>query len=545
MKFFKIIIPFILLISLLVVPCSAAEPYAYGWSPSFRDESYNIVLPYHAVGYENSYEHIADNVEVQYKMMVTVEYSTDPQFSHERKIKRHFENDVLPYLRACYYQTEIPKGKFTQYSTIGQNNKEYIDRAFRFAIPDFCRDYDEISIYQFADSLALGGFYYIDHGEPVIDGDTVAYYTTYPTVYIRFELTWNVPFRSLFPNVVRGGEEAWDKAKDRLLNEVGICGYFYLPEYNGYYGGDSIDLLLTEVTGQYTFSDAIIQKASGDSSTYPLMCAYTNFPCPGANRLQANANVWAGVIDFYSEGYSLKKRELCQTTGWSGRDVTNGYEDFQYNMFVVYTNLADPNVTVTHQYVNEICSVWYQNELWNPYDSEVLAYLCKCYGSPYMSEYSTDYGYVESIGLPKFEDAAAWFDAYLFTTGLVVYYNSEGQYSFIKQSTTSNSEYDISSLYTSYFADWDDSAGWFQGICNFFVSLFTHTLPAIFYNLMIWVFCESPVVSNVTRPLFLGVVETGNAIKTWVFPFLTISGILTAFIMTLLVLKIIKRYLKK
>lgn len=545
MKLLKIIIPFILLVSLLAVPCSASETQLLGWAPSFRDESYNIVLPYHAAGYENSYKHIADNVEVQYTMFVTVQYSTDPQFYHQRGIKRHFETDVLPYLRACYYQTEIPKGKFTQYSTIGQNNKEYIDRAFRFAVPDFCRDYDEISIYQFIDSNSYGEFYYIDNGEPVIDGDTLVYSTSYPTVYIRFELTWNVPFRSLLPNVVKGGNEAWDKARDRLLNEVGICGYCYLPEYNGYYGGDSLDLLLSEVSAIFTFSDAIIQKASGEDSTYPLMCSYSNFPCPGANRLQENANVWVTGVDFYSDGYSLQPRELCDAINFTRRDITNGYEDFQYNMFVSYMNVADPNMTLTHQYVTGDFSVWYQDELWNPYNNEILMYLVKCYGAPYMSEYSTDYGIVESIGLPRFEDAAAWFDAYLFTTGLVVYYNSEGQYSFIKQSSTSNTDYDISSLYTSYFADWDDSAGWFQGICNFFVSLFTHTLPAIFYNLMIWAFCESPVVSNVTRPLFLGVVETGNAIKTWVFPFLTISGILTAFIMTLLVLKIIKRYLKK
>lgn len=104
-------------------------------------------------------------------------------------------------------------------------------------------------------------------------------------------------------------------------------------------------------------------------------------------------------------------------------------------------------------------------------------------------------------------------------------------------------ELDISGLYQPISIEYKEGDNLFQDIGTFFTQLFTKVLPNIFNNFIVWFMCESPLISNLTKPVYLTARMTGDYLAQYVVPLVSALGlfgglvgfmILTKFIVGLL-----------
>lgn len=115
-------------------------------------------------------------------------------------------------------------------------------------------------------------------------------------------------------------------------------------------------------------------------------------------------------------------------------------------------------------------------------------------------------------------------------------------------SNNNNIEYDVSQLYTNItfnIPEWGQGDNFGQNLGLFFVGILEALLTLVgnvAYNMVVWIACETPVLSTITKPLFVLGARTGGVFSKFFLPVITGLGILTPVIITILLINVIKKY---
>lgn len=109
-------------------------------------------------------------------------------------------------------------------------------------------------------------------------------------------------------------------------------------------------------------------------------------------------------------------------------------------------------------------------------------------------------------------------------------------------------EYDISGLYAKIefsVPSWNDEVSVGENIKDIFLGLLTAVFTLLgncLYNAAVWIFCESPVLSDLTKPLFMLMIETGGIFTDFFIPLLGALGFFTPIAFALLLVGIIRKF---
>lgn len=109
-------------------------------------------------------------------------------------------------------------------------------------------------------------------------------------------------------------------------------------------------------------------------------------------------------------------------------------------------------------------------------------------------------------------------------------------------------EFDTSSLYTEItfsVPEWGEGDNFGENLGLFFVGFLEAILTLVggcLYNAAVWIFCETPVLSQLTKPLFMLMVEAGSLFTEYFIPFLGALGFFTPIVCIFIVIGIIKKY---
>lgn len=119
--------------------------------------------------------------------------------------------------------------------------------------------------------------------------------------------------------------------------------------------------------------------------------------------------------------------------------------------------------------------------------------------------------------------------AYLrFGVDVFISFKQDYLFSIIEQENNITGDIDISQFYKS--TDFnieppEDITDIFRPIVDFFKQLFVIVLPNIINNFVVWFMCESPMISTITRPIFLMAYLTYGYVVSWIVPVITSLGI--------------------
>lgn len=107
-------------------------------------------------------------------------------------------------------------------------------------------------------------------------------------------------------------------------------------------------------------------------------------------------------------------------------------------------------------------------------------------------------------------------------------YKQDYLFSIIEQENNITGDVDISQFYKS--TDFnieppEDITDIFRPIVDFFKQLFVIVLPNIINNFVVWFMCESPLISTITRPIFLMAHLTYGYVVSWIIPVITSLGL--------------------
>lgn len=115
--------------------------------------------------------------------------------------------------------------------------------------------------------------------------------------------------------------------------------------------------------------------------------------------------------------------------------------------------------------------------------------------------------------------------AFRFSMTLFISHEEEFSPLIVQGDNNINGDIDISQFYKSVNPRFSLEDGLLEGLQDFFSSLFTDTLPNILNNFVVWFMCESPLISTITKPIFLLAHLTVGYTISWVVPFLTSLGL--------------------
>lgn len=102
---------------------------------------------------------------------------------------------------------------------------------------------------------------------------------------------------------------------------------------------------------------------------------------------------------------------------------------------------------------------------------------------------------------------------------------------------TINGDIDISQFYKDTRIDIPEGTEWYNVIPAFFKQLFVVVLPNIINNFIVWFMCESPLISVITRPLFLLANFTLKSALFWVVPVIGSLGIFGSIVFIIFIIK--------
>lgn len=114
--------------------------------------------------------------------------------------------------------------------------------------------------------------------------------------------------------------------------------------------------------------------------------------------------------------------------------------------------------------------------------------------------------------------------------------------------TDDSEEFDVSELYVDITFDvpeWGEGDNFGENLGLFFVGFLEAILTLCgncFYNAAVWIFCETPVLSQLTKPLFLLMVEAGSIVTDYFIPFLGALGFFTPIVGIFIVIGLLKKY---
>lgn len=142
------------------------------------------------------------------------------------------------------------------------------------------------------------------------------------------------------------------------------------------------------------------------------------------------------------------------------------------------------------------------------------------------------------------ENKPRYFDTFPISfSAWILQNNIQGSVTFIKNDEFTTGVVDTDSLYKKVMPEFDASNGVLDGVVSFFGSLFVDCIPNIINNCIVWLMCDSPLLSDVTAPLFL----SGKSFVDIITPTLKAFGtgfILLNMIITVFVIIIVKRWIK-
>lgn len=469
----------------------------------------------------------------------------------------HIVRDVIPYLQAIIDQEEVPRGKFTDYAVVPQNNKAFISKAITIGTAP----YDEITV------DAIGSLDITKESERYfyIDGPG-GYVGLYPgganVTYIDFTLYYNNPINAFIPSVFPRNDSFISDAI--IYSGIGFESYLTLP-YMGTYPSQTqfakFGLAVKSFTIRY-INPFVRSPLQEYGYAYPCYVAYSNYGMPFYQYWVANGDghlpeegdytdfkQQAQNVIYYSTSTSARPKEDMRKQTYYIMGDSDNFNGTWYDLGqlgasgmycqYLYGNIAEQLISYSVHYqqiIYDYIYIDYSGKIYSQGFYELTAF-----GSPYDTTES------ETLSLPNLAPYTGYtnFEEYYFGFGGFVSPPVVDMYVSGEGGNGADTEYITESLYLDYFAAWDDTDGWFSGICNFFVSLFTHTLKAVLYNLVVWILVDAPLVSNLTRPIFLSVMVTSDAISEWVIPLLSIGGLLITFVMTYLFIKLLRRFIWK
>lgn len=102
---------------------------------------------------------------------------------------------------------------------------------------------------------------------------------------------------------------------------------------------------------------------------------------------------------------------------------------------------------------------------------------------------------------------------------------------------TISGDIDISQFYKDTSIDIPEGTEWYNVLPAFFKQLFIKVLPNIINNFIVWFMCESPLISVVTRPIFLLANFTLKTALFWVVPVIGSLGIFGTIVFIIFIVK--------
>lgn len=118
----------------------------------------------------------------------------------------------------------------------------------------------------------------------------------------------------------------------------------------------------------------------------------------------------------------------------------------------------------------------------------------------------------------------------------------------ITNDTNNTSNYDVSNLYMDIsfnIPQWGEGDNFGQNLGLFFVGMLEALLSLVgsaAYNMIVWIACETPLLSNVTKPLFMLGVRAGGIFSKFFLPVITALGFFTPVVCVILLINVIKKY---
>lgn len=95
----------------------------------------------------------------------------------------------------------------------------------------------------------------------------------------------------------------------------------------------------------------------------------------------------------------------------------------------------------------------------------------------------------------------------------------------------------LDEFYKDISVKFSTDEGIVKGLSKFFADLFVVTLPNIINNFIVWFMCESPLLSSVTRPIYMIARISGDYLTQWLLPIIASLGGFGFFLVLVFVIK--------
>lgn len=470
---------------------------------------------------------------------------------------RAYQKELIAYLEGVAGGYQVKYNDLTNYHAdrvSWSNDMSGLGTVVQFGnIVDGMSNYDNIQLVDIVEDQSM---YITGTSYPYVStSELTSYVGTLRYNKYRFALTWkncnDASINQVYTAQSGEIESYFGNGMTYQVNNTCVMeSYVVLPqlqrfcELSGYdYAFDTTHRFIFPVSFvrfEVKFDKPIAVNASAYSaeSSKPLVYYFTNCMAIGHNQLklmQAYSEPLEGAEIETFVGTSLTQNGNNQVQKRVGNWFGLPYADYPIN--TPWTNLAeeydkacsgyyfynqiDPGtnpVTIIGGNVSMNYS-WIEGDYWYFLNGYGEGYRLTQNGETVSTKFRDIDSYVFSFG------AGCWFQQRF---GLTDSYGNGG-----------TGGYSTDNLYFDVSYEWGEFS--IFELFNFLAHFFTQVIPKTFANFIIWVFVDSPLISNATRPLFLSLVGFKDFIGKYLLTPIGVLGTFGAFLIGFVIVKIIRR----